>query len=151
MNVELEKIKKEKDLVIENLNKEKLSIHRTVENLSRENIQLCRDIEKCVDCISELKNQLDIIHSFKIEEVPSSPDKWKSLILERNYYAHLSKGMSKEIEVYKQNQQILLSKFDELKEKGLEISYEFSEINSSSMESSQLLRENLTSKKFSQL
>lgn len=133
---EINYLKKEKESTADKVQKEKHSLQRTVETLSRENIQLSKDLEKCEEHILMMQEQLEIIHKFEPEEMPRDLDNWKCLVLENKFYADLCKSMKKEIEVYKQNQELFLAKFDELKSQGIDVSYEFSECFSSSVESS---------------
>lgn len=130
-SVELLAYKKEQEKLTSSFAQEKNSLQRTVETLSRENLQLSRDLEKCEDHISTLQEQLEIIHSFDVESIPKSKESWKCLVLENKYYNELCKNLKKELEIYKQNQEMFILKFDELKAQGVEVSYEFSECYSS--------------------
>lgn len=112
-------------------NQEKNSLQRTVETLSRENLQLSRDIEKCESLIDSLQDQLDVIHNYDSPTTDKSQENWNCLLLEVKFYSEMCKSLQKEVEIYKQNQEMFIKKFDELKSQGVEISYEYSECLSS--------------------
>lgn len=128
---ELQMFKKSQEKLKNDFGQERTSLQRTVETLSRENLQLSRDIDKCENLIESLQDQLDVVHNYDSSSVDKSQENWNCLLLEIKFYTELCKSLQKEVEIYKQNQEMFLKKFEELKTQGVEVSYEYSECLSS--------------------
>ena len=122
-NLEAEKV---------NWDKEKDSFQRLIENLSRENFKLSKELETCEQEIEQLENELQSFHNIDIESVPKSKESWKSMIKKNKYYKDLNQNLKNEMNVYKHNQEVFMRKFEELKQQGIEVYYEYADDHNSS-------------------
>ena len=115
-----------------NWDKEKDSFQRLIENLSRENFKLSKELENCENEIDQLENELQNFHNIDIESIPKSKESWKNIMKQNKYYKDLTQNLKNEMNVYKHNQEVFMKKFEELKQQGIEVYYEYADDHHSS-------------------
>lgn len=120
---------KMKQLEIENdsVNKEIDSLQKIFENLSKENYQLSTELEKYKKELEKAQKKLENIKKVDLRNFPVSEENYKSLIVENKYYVELCNKLDSEIKIYKHNQEMFLEKFEDLKQQGIQVVYEFSD------------------------
>jgi chromosome segregation ATPase len=133
----LQKLEDEKN----SLSQERESFQRLLENLSRENFKLSKEIDSYEEEIEQLHQELKNVQNMDFEPLPTNKDSWKYVLKQNKYYKEKYKNIQSEVQVYKHNQEIFIRKFEELKEQGIDVYYEYAEEGKSSSRGSVVLLE----------
>lgn len=124
---------------IQQYHEEKKQMLRKIEKLSKESLELSRKLDECEDDYDHLKQKLEYISSFDLEEVSLDEKTWKYLVVENQGYHELFKKMQVEFKSAKDEQERLLTFIQRMKDRGfpveeLEDRYEEEEDDEDDME-----------------
>jgi len=100
---------------------EKKQMLRKIEKLSKESLELSRKLDECEDDYDNLKQKLEYISSFDLDEIALDEKTWKYLVVENQGYHELFKKMQVEFKSAKDEEMRLLSLIQRMKDRGFPV------------------------------
>lgn len=100
---------------------EKKLMLRKIEKLSKESLDLSRKLEECEDDYDHVKQKLDYISSFDLDEMSLDEKTWKYLVVENQGYHELFKKMQGEFKTVKDRESQLLGLIEKARERGFPV------------------------------